>query len=72
MKKEDSNKINEKKNFTINYHINTNFMRLLWSIIYQCTGQLRRNGQFLKIHNLPRLNHEELGNLNWQIINTKI
>ena len=36
------------------------------------TGQPRRNGQILESYNLPRLNHEEIENLNRLITNKEI
>lgn len=36
---------------------------LLWKIICQKTGPSRRN-KFLEMYNLPRLNYEEVENLN--------
>lgn len=38
----------------------------------QYSGQLRRTGQFLEMHNLPRLNQEKIENMNKSITSAEI
>lgn len=45
-------------------------MRLLWTTVCQRIGWLRRD-KFLETYNLPRLDHEEIKNLN-TLTNKKI
>ena len=48
------------------------YTRLLLKATHHKIQQPRRNEQVLEIHNLPRLNHEELENINRLIISKEI
>ena len=67
------NKIRNKKRNKNGCHRNTkDCKRILWTAIHQQIGQCRINGQFLESYNHPRLNQEEIENLNWLFISTEI
>ena len=56
------------------YHRNTkDHKRIVWAIICQQIGSLREKmDKFLETHNLPRLNHAEIENLNRLITSKQI
>lgn len=48
------------------------YKRIFWKIVYQQIGQPRNINKFLEADNLPKLNQEEIENLNRLITNNEI
>lgn len=68
------NKYNQKWKRNYNGYLrNTkNHNRLLWTTTNQQTGQHGRMDKFLGLYNLPRVNQEEITNLNRLFISNEI